>query len=74
MTKLMNLPQEERRAAMQKMLNETYAALMFYYDEDGTVKVCAVCNNTSQCDILELFQSAACQANLMLERTFEDFS
>ncbi len=49
---------EERKNNMVECLNNTYGALMFYYDNNGKIKTCAMTEKGYESNVLELLNAA----------------
>jgi len=63
----MNSTPKQRKEKMQKALDNTYCALMLYYDDDCNVKVCATAETGFEPQLLELLNTAAGMARNAVE-------
>lgn len=71
MRNFMDMTQDERRQHMHQCLDNTFCALMLYWDEEGKIKACAFSDQGREYDILELYAHASCKAQLMVEENID---
>lgn len=61
--------QQQRKDYMRQCLDETFCALMFYYDENCHIKAVATSEKGFEADILELFNAASFRVKQAIEET-----
>lgn len=72
MKNFMQISPEERKANLLRNAEQSFCSLLFYYDDQGNIQVCACAEQGNESDILNLYSKASLDTYLFLDQTLNE--